>query len=76
MKGKLIVLALSNLIRTIKILQIKLKIIVQMEDFGRGKTFSVVRVLLATSQTTRPKAYMSAALNDSKLDLFRVSSKT
>ena len=34
MKGKLIVLALSNLIRTIKILQIKLKIIVQMEDFG------------------------------------------
>ena len=39
-------------------------------------TFSVVRVLLATSHTTRPKAYMSAALNDSKLDLFRVSSKT
>ena len=36
----------------------------------------MVRVLLATSQTTRPKAYISAALNDSKLDLFSVSSNT
>ena len=34
MKGKLIVFALSNLKRTIKILKIKLKIIVQMSDFG------------------------------------------
>ena len=46
------------------------------ESWDEELTFSVVRVLLATSQTTRPKAYMSAALNDSKLDLFSVSSNT
>ena len=39
-------------------------------------TLSPVRVLLVISHSTRPNAYMSAALKDSILDLLSVSSST
>ena len=67
---QLVVITLSNLQ--------KAKEIINMSNIESKvhHTFSPVRVRLVISQSTRPNAYMSAALKDSMLDLLRVSSST